>query len=126
MNKEYFVVELAHSLHGRVQRIHVSYKALGYLCGTLLVLLLLMSGLCFSYMRMSWKASHYNQLLSDFDGLRSRYRELQRLSRQHSEQMASLETLASEVTAAYGINDRSRSQSFEEGDQQQSINPNVK
>ena len=126
MNKEYFVVELAHSLHGRVQRIHVSYKALGYLCGTLLVLLLLMSGLCFSYMRMSWKASHYNQLLSDFDGLRSRYRELQRLSRQHSEQMASLETLASEVTAAYGINDRSRSQSFEEGDQQQSITPNVK
>lgn len=52
---------------------------------------------------MTWKVAHYNQLRADFDLLRSRYQELQRLSRQDSEQMASLETLASEVSVAYGI-----------------------
>jgi murein DD-endopeptidase MepM/ murein hydrolase activator NlpD len=54
---------------------------------------------------MTWKISHYNQLRADFDRLRTRYADLQRVSRQHTEQMASLESLASEVSVAYGINE---------------------
>jgi len=126
MNQEYFVLELAHSIHGRVQRIRVSYKALGYLSCVFLVLLLLVSGLFFSYVQMSWKASHYNQLRADFEGLRTRYRDLQRISSQHNVQMASLETLASEVTVAYGINDRSQLHPSEQADLGQAITPNVK
>ncbi|MBV9224298.1 MAG: M23 family metallopeptidase [Acidobacteriaceae bacterium] len=53
---------------------------------------------------MSWKAANYNELRADFDRLRDRYQELQLLSRQHNEQMASLETLATEVSVAYGFN----------------------
>lgn len=60
-------------------------------------------GLFSSYVQMSWKVSHYNQLRSDFDHLRNRYQDLQQVSSQHTEQIASLETMATEVSVAYGI-----------------------
>ncbi|MBV9611893.1 MAG: M23 family metallopeptidase [Acidobacteriaceae bacterium] len=103
MNHGYFVLDFAHSTNGRVKRIQFTYKSLAYLFCTLAGLAILAFGLFSSYVHMSWKVSHYNQLRTDFEGLRARYQELQRISRQHTEQMASLETLASEVTIAYGI-----------------------
>ena len=103
MKHGYFVLDLAHSTNGRVKRIQFTYKSLGYLFCTLAVLSVVGFGLFSSYLRMTWKVSHYNQLRADFERLRGRYQELQRISRQHNEQMASLETLASEVTIAYGI-----------------------
>ncbi|MBV9156850.1 MAG: M23 family metallopeptidase [Acidobacteriaceae bacterium] len=103
MNQPYFVLEFAHSIHGRVKRIQISHKSLGYLFCSLLIFFLLLFGMFSSYLRMTWKVSHYNQLRADFDRLRGRYQELQRASREDSEQIASLESLASEVTAAYGI-----------------------
>lgn len=104
MNKEYFVLDLAHSLHGQVKRIQVGYKSIAWTAGCLLALALISFGLFSSYLRMSWKVSKYDHLSADFENLRKRYTELQRQSNQHREQMASLETLASEVSAAYGIN----------------------
>ncbi len=104
MNKEYFVLDFAHSLHGRVKRIHVGYKSLACTAGCIFLLALVSFGLFSSYVRMSWKVSNYNHLSADFDHLRKQYVELQRQSNQHKQQMASLETLASEVSVAYGIN----------------------
>ena len=109
MNQQYFVLEFAHSIHGRVKQFQVTYKSLGYFACSLMVLGLVMFGLFSSYVQMSWKASHYNQLSADFDRLRTRYQDLQRISSQHSEQIASLETLASEVSVAYGIEGPSQS-----------------
>ncbi len=103
MDRQLFVVEFAHATKGRVKRIHVSKKVLTYVAGTFLLLSGLACGLFSSYLRMSWKVANYNELSANFDQLRSRYQELQRVSRQHNEQIASLETLASEVSVAYGI-----------------------
>jgi hypothetical protein len=103
MDKQFFVIELANSASGQVKRIQVSYKTLACVLGTFLVLAAVTLGACSSYLRMFWKVSNYNQLRADFDGLRSRYQKLQQISRQHTQQMASLETLASEVSVAYGI-----------------------
>lgn len=104
MDKQYFVLEFAHAVPGQCKRIRVKYKHLAYVFVALSVL---MVGGCLmfsSYLRMCWKASHYNELRTSFEGLRSKYLELQRLSHQHTEQMASLEILATEVSAAYGLN----------------------
>lgn len=129
MNQQYFVIEFAHSMHGRVKRIQISYKSLAYLFCTLVGLTLLLFGACSSYLRMTWKVSHYNQLRADFDHLRTRYKELQRVSVQHNEQMASLETLASEVTVAYGINQAPASHISDlsdSGTTDDSLHPNVR
>ena len=107
MNQQYFVLEFAHSIHGRVKRFQVSYKALGYLACSLVIVGVVAFGLFSSYVQMSLRASHYNQLSADFEHLRTKYQDLQRISSQHSEQIASLETLANEVTVAYGIDGQS-------------------
>ncbi len=126
MKQEYFVLEFAHSVNGRLKRIQFTYRSLAYFFGILFVVAVLGFGMCSSYLRMTLKVSHYNQLRADFDRLRTRYQELQRVSRQHTDQMASLETLASEVTVAYGINGRSRSHPVQAGNPDPALATNVK
>ncbi|HMF77289.1 MAG TPA: M23 family metallopeptidase [Bryobacteraceae bacterium] len=109
MNRQCFVLELSHPGDGQIKRIHVSYKSLLYILGAFLVLGVAAFGACSSYVRMFWKVSHYNQLRADFDRLRGRYQNLQQVSKQHTVQIASLESLASEVSQAYGIRQPSTS-----------------
>jgi murein DD-endopeptidase MepM/ murein hydrolase activator NlpD len=104
MNQPFFVIELAHSLHGRVKRIHITYKTLYYALGSLACLGLVAVFLLSSYLRMTWKASQYDQLQANLDHLRDRYEELQRVSKQRTDQLATLQSLASEVSIAYGFN----------------------
>lgn len=104
MNQQYLILELVHSIHGRVKRIHITKRALYWVAGSLAVLLLAFVGMASSYLRMSSKVSNYNTLRSDFEQLRRNYQELQRQAKQQKEQVATLQTLASEVSVAYGIN----------------------
>src|SRR4051794_9241461 len=104
MDKRYFVLEFAHAVPGQGKRIRVKYKHLAYVVVVFSLLLVGVLAMFSSYARIYWKAEHYNELRASFEGLRTKYLELQRLSRQHSEQMASLEILANEVSAAYGLN----------------------
>ena len=113
-------------MHGRVKRIHITYKSLAYIFCTLCFVSLLAGGLLSSYLQMSWKVSHYNQLRADFDRLRARYQELQRVSLQHNEQMASLETLANEVSVAYGINEPAHASGTKTLEFESSLTPTVK
>lgn len=126
MNQPFFVLEFAHSIHGQVKRIQITYRSLAYLLGSILLLCFLAFGLFSSYLHMSWEVSHYQQLRADFDGLRLRYQELQHQSMQHSEQMASLEDLASEVSAAYGIHPPVSPDQQEEIDPDAALEPTVK
>lgn len=104
MNQQCFVLEFAHSVDGRVKRIHVSYKTIAYVLLMLLLFSVCSCALASSYLRMSRQVSHYDQLRTDFDHLRVRYQQLQQVSGLHTQQIASLEALASEVSVAYGIN----------------------
>lgn len=126
MNQPFFVVEFAHSVRGQVKRIQITYRSLAYLLGSVLLLCLLAFGLFSSYLHMSWQVSRYNQLRADFDRLRARYQDLQHQSMQHSEQMASLEDLASEVSAAYGIHPPVSPDQQEEIDPESALEPTVK
>jgi len=56
-----------------------------------------------SYLRMSWKVAHYNSLRQEVDSLRAKYQELQRVTNQKNEQLATLENFAGEVSVAYGL-----------------------
>jgi Peptidase family M23 len=100
---QYLILEVAHSRHGRVKQIHLSHRAVAWALFSVVAASLVMLGLFSRYIQMTWEVSRYHQLRADFDGLRNRYLHLQQLSRQHTEQIASLENLASEVSVAYGI-----------------------
>jgi murein DD-endopeptidase MepM/ murein hydrolase activator NlpD len=126
MNRPFFVVEFAHAVHGQAKRIQITYRSLAYLVGSLLLLIAVAFGLFSSYLHMSWQVSQYNRLRADFDRLRTRYQELQHQSMQHNVQMASLEDLASEVSAAYGIHPPVSPDREEEIDPDSNLQPTVK
>ena len=52
---------------------------------------------------MTWKVANYNSLRQEVDSLRVKYQELQKVTNQKNEQLATLETFASEVSVAYGL-----------------------
>lgn len=103
MKQDYFIVVLAHSLHGRLRRVHIPHQFLYSAAGAIAFLLLLMFGVAGSYARMALKVSNYNSLQHEAETLRQRYDNLQKKVRQTNEQLASLQSLADEVTTAYGV-----------------------
>jgi murein DD-endopeptidase MepM/ murein hydrolase activator NlpD len=103
MKQEYFVVVLAHSLRGRLRRVHIPHQAVYVTLALALFGCFSLFGFVASYARMAWKVANYNALRKEADQLRSRYQNLQKVVSQTNEQLASLEVFANEVQVAYGI-----------------------
>jgi murein DD-endopeptidase MepM/ murein hydrolase activator NlpD len=103
MKQEYFVVVLAHSLHGRLRRIHVPHHAVYAILVLAVFGCFSVFGFVASYARMAWKVANYNALRREADSLRARYRNLEKEVSQTHQQLASLELYAREVSMAYGI-----------------------
>lgn len=106
MKQPYFVVVLAHSLHGRLRRIHIPQQAL------YAVLMLAVLG-CFtlvavvsSYARMALKMANYNSLRQEAASARAQYDRLQKEFGETKGQLATMQLFMSEVSNAYGIKGR--------------------
>jgi murein DD-endopeptidase MepM/ murein hydrolase activator NlpD len=103
MKQEYFVVVLAHSLRGRLRRVHIPHQAVYVILALALLGSISVFGFVASYARMAWKVANYNALKREADTLRVRYQNLQKVVSQTDQQLASLELYANEVSMAYGI-----------------------
>ena len=103
MQQPYFIVVLAHSLHGRIRRFHIDQKVIFAVLGLALLGGFTLFGMVSSYVRMAWKVANYNNLREETEFLRARYQKLLNESHQTTEQMARLQVFASEVSMAYGI-----------------------
>jgi hypothetical protein len=97
MKQHYFILVLAHSLHGRLRRIRVPHQVLYIVLALALVGGFSILGFVSSYTRMAWKVANYNSLRREAEELRVQYLNLQRVVNQTNEQLASLELLANEV-----------------------------
>src|ERR1700722_395829 len=104
MKQHYFVVVLAHSLHGRLRRIHIPHKALYVVVGLALFGSVSLFGMVSSYLRMTWKVANYNSLRDQVDTLRTKYQALLAQDGQKEEQLASLQMMATEVSVSLGLN----------------------
>jgi murein DD-endopeptidase MepM/ murein hydrolase activator NlpD len=103
MKQDYFIVVLAHSLHGRLRRIHIPHQVVYGVLGLACLGCFTLFGMVSSYVRMAWKVANYNSLRQEVDSLRTRYHTLQKESDQTNQQLASLQILAKEISSAYGI-----------------------
>ena len=103
MKQHYFVVVLAHSLHGRLRRIHVPHQALYVVLGLALFGSFSLFGMVSSYLRMVGKVSQFNSLRSEVDALRGKYHALEQENDQKGKQLASLQLMASEVSLSLGL-----------------------
>lgn len=102
-NQHYFIVVLAHSFHGRLKRLHIPHQAVYAILLFAVFGLISFLGAASSYARMALKVANYNSLRQEIETLRGRYARLQKSADQTNQQLATLQILASEVQAAYGV-----------------------
>jgi murein DD-endopeptidase MepM/ murein hydrolase activator NlpD len=100
LHQPYFIVVLAHSLHGRLRRIQIHQSAL---ISAVVLLFVAAAVLAASYVRMASKVADYNKLRQEVETLRSRYQTLEKQARITGAQLASLQMLASEVSLTFGL-----------------------
>jgi len=103
MKRNYFVMVLAHPVYGRIKRLHIPHYAahLG-VCFAILAGILTV-GFASSYTRMLGKVSEFNKLRAENAALAKRLEVLQERAAESDVQLASLGSLASEVSIAFGI-----------------------
>jgi murein DD-endopeptidase MepM/ murein hydrolase activator NlpD len=103
MRRKYYTFFIASTDSGKMRRMRVPHYALH-----VLVILAVVGGVTVtaavgSYSRMLWKASAYNSLVKDQSTLTKQYQELQTQVKDANERLNSLQSLASDVAAAYGL-----------------------
>ena len=103
MNQQYFIVVLAHSLHGRLRRIQIPQQVVYLVLVLALIGCLSVFGFVSSYARMALKVANYNTLRQEVDSLRERYQNLEKVSNQKTQDLATFQLLASEISLAYGL-----------------------
>jgi murein DD-endopeptidase MepM/ murein hydrolase activator NlpD len=103
MRKNYFIVVVAHSIHGRIRRIHVPHYIIHVVLSFAVFGAIVGIGLLSSYARMLWKVAEFNKLRSEKVALQKQYDELKQTVTERNIQLASLGNLASEVSIAFGI-----------------------
>jgi murein DD-endopeptidase MepM/ murein hydrolase activator NlpD len=103
MKQNYFIVVLAHSIHGRLRRIHVPHTAIYGILGLAVLGGFSLFGFISSYARMALKVASYNALKQEAEVLRTNYRNLQKIVSQTDEQLATLKLNAKEVSVMIGI-----------------------
>src|SRR5437773_7889172 len=103
MPNSYFIFVVAHSIRGRIRRIHVPYYAMHVVAALAVVGAITIIGAVGSYSRMLLKVAHYNHLRSEVLALQKRFSDQQGTINGQQQQLASLQSLASEVSMAYGL-----------------------
>src|SRR6266478_4392729 len=101
--QNYFIVVLAHSIHGRLRRIHIPHQAVYGILGLAVVGCFSLFGFVSSYVRMALKVASYNALKQEAEVLRSKYQNLQKIVNQTDEQLATLKLNAQEVSLMMGV-----------------------
>lgn len=103
MRKGYFILVVAHSVHGRIRRIHVPHYALYVVACLALFGAIVGIGIFSSYGKVLWKAAEYSQLRVDKEALQKQNHALKEQAAERNMQLATLGELASEVSIAFGI-----------------------
>ena len=103
MRKRYYIIFVSRDEDGSLKKIPVPLKyAYGFL-GAALIGMFTITGMAGSYARMLVKTERFNQLRIEREALRKDYKHLEEVDREKDVQAASLGSLASEVSALYGL-----------------------
>jgi murein DD-endopeptidase MepM/ murein hydrolase activator NlpD len=113
--KSYFILVVAHSIKGRIRRIQIPYYALHVVAALAIVGAITVIGAVGSYGRMLLKVGHYNHLRKEVAALQERYSDLQGSLTTQQQQLASLQSLANEVSLAYGLKRVTDTQYLDQG-----------
>ena len=103
MRKRFYIFFVARDEAGQLRKITIPVHYLYVLVAGAAIGALCLTGIVSSYARMLQKVSHYNQLRAEQAELKDRYTRLEQVAKERDIQVASLGSLASEVSALYGL-----------------------
>ena len=103
MRKRFYILFVARNDQGELRKIPIPlHYAYVFLAGALIGMLSI-TGMAGSYARMLMKVMRFNQVRAEKEQLKTRYSQLEQVAREKDLQVASLGSLASEVSAIYGL-----------------------
>jgi murein DD-endopeptidase MepM/ murein hydrolase activator NlpD len=103
MRNRHYIVYVSRDENGQLRKISIPMRYAYAFVAAAVVGLFTITGLAGSYGRMLLKAERFNQVRSEQQALRRQYHLLQQDAHQKDMQVASLGSLASEVSALYGL-----------------------
>ncbi len=103
MRKRFYILFVTRGEDGQLRKIPIPIHYLYVFIAGAAVGLFGLTGLAQSYMRMLLKTSQYNELRAEKDDLRNRYTHLEQVAKVRDMQVASLGSLANEVSSLYGL-----------------------
>lgn len=103
MRRRYYIIFVAREEDGRLRKIPVPLHYAYVFVAAAVVGAFTIAGLTGSYTRMLLKTAHFNQVRSEREAIRQNFLHMEQVAREKDIQAASLGSLASEVSALYGI-----------------------
>ena len=103
MRKRFYIIFVAREEDGRLRKIPVPLHYAYIFVAAAIVGAFTITGMAGSYSRMLLKTASFNQVRSQREALRKDYAHMEQVAHEKEVQAASLGSLASEVTALYGL-----------------------
>jgi murein DD-endopeptidase MepM/ murein hydrolase activator NlpD len=103
LRKRFYILFVARGEDGQLRKIPIPIHYLYVLLVGGLVTVLSLTGIASTYTRMLVKVSHFNQLRAEKEQLKTQYSRLEEVAKERDIQVASLGSLAGEVSSLYGL-----------------------
>lgn len=103
MRKRYYLIFVARDADGQLLKVPIPLHYLYIFIAGAVIGMSTITGMAGSYTRMLFKVARFNQLRSEKEALKKNYNDLEQVSQEKEIQVASLSSLANEVTALYGL-----------------------
>ena len=103
MRKRFYILFVARDAEGQLRKIPIPVHYLYVFLAGALIGMFTITGMAGSYTRMLWKVASFNQLRLEKKALQTRYAQLEQVNREKDIQVASLGSLANEVSVIYGL-----------------------
>jgi murein DD-endopeptidase MepM/ murein hydrolase activator NlpD len=103
LRKRFYILFVARDAEGELRKIPIPLHYLYVFMVGALIGMLSITGMAGSYGRMLAKVMRFNQLRTEKEALKTRYTQLEQVAKEKDIQVASLGTLASEVSTLYGL-----------------------
>jgi murein DD-endopeptidase MepM/ murein hydrolase activator NlpD len=103
LRKRFYILFVARDAEGQLRKIPIPIHYLYVFLAGALIGMFTITGMAGSYTRMLWKVASFNQLRSEKTALQTRYAQLEQVNREKDIQVASLGSIANEVSVIYGL-----------------------
>jgi murein DD-endopeptidase MepM/ murein hydrolase activator NlpD len=103
LQKRFYILFVARGDDGQLRKISIPVHYLYLFVVGAAIGFLSLTGIASSYTRMLLKVSRYNELRTEKDQLKDNYSRLEQVAKERDVQVASLGSIAGEVSALYGL-----------------------